>query len=391
MSIFAMAQRYHKSLAYMFRQKQIDGTIQKVYRGARYLSFIVRLKKPEDLTKALSITDNIALSSGAKEVIVRRVGGCLHYDFALAANYWKSYSLSDVSGWEIGIGTKPVELTLDEPNTIFVGSPGSGKTEALKAALLISCLNLSPDELKIVLIDPHNSIDEFDQSAHLMTAVARSQEEIATTIRVAHDEYTYRRELGERQCKTLPRLLLAIDEANETDVLGQHKSINTDNLNKVRDIVKGGRKFRVNVLLTTQKPTETDLPGIWGIVQNRYIGAVSSARIASHLGGQGGINAHLLTGKGDLMYVSPDGVIRFQCILPRQKDYKDLPKAKPPQIPTGEERIIGRPKTELNPEILAIYLTDDVSISQASKMGIGRKLHKRYKEFAMRVKEVWEK
>ena len=401
--ILQQAERCTTALNYMFRDKKIRGGCYKPLRGPRYLSYPVALKNPGDLKTALSIADEVAMGAHVETVMVRRKRGLLYYDFNLPQDYWQSLPFADTNDDIVGIGTgrSKVTFALDDntPNWLFAGEMGSGKSVAIATALLSLCRQIEHTRLKIGIVDPHQDkwFAPFEKAAHLVAPMARKADEIDKLILWFHNELGKRKVLGqatfEREYNQGQHnmLVLVIDEAARGEVLGSYKNINTRNQELVMDLVQEGRKFKIHVIIGTQKPMENDLPGIFSMIGSRMIGYTQAAHVSKNIDAK----PHLLTKKGDFLRVH-GSVTRFLWAFPGDDDYALLPRVEgyepllvnnsggaiaitPPIEPPA-----GRPRTKIDTTIVAAYMTQNISVRKASsELGLGYQLHNRYKEFAM--------
>lgn len=401
MSIERVHRASIEALVKLFRQKQINAAARSVVRGARYLSYDIRIRDPLRYTDALTIAEPLALALGVRGVAAYRDGGVLRYDITLPNSYWETVHYSQLTGnYQIGImpGSKPVSFNISDPNQMIVGVPGSGKSEGIKTILLSLLSVLSPDEFKFVLVDPHRSIIEFNDSNHLAISPASEKEEIAAALKLLHSQLTIRKRVGEAAVKAdnekYPILMLVIDEASEPNVLGAKEFPNKDNIAIVQQLAKEGRKFKMRVLLGTQKPTEADLPGIMSILPVRYVGQVTDARMAANFAGKKEVPAHLLTGNGDFFRSAGDELIRFQFALAGSGDFNKVPSTgfvpltnTPVAASVGTISPAGRPAIEIEPEKIAYYLHNErVTMAEAkNKLGLSRAGHEKHRDFSLKI------
>ncbi len=392
-AIIAKRRQCLKSLHRVLNQNKVQGKIQSYSRGARYLSFGVRLSDPMQLSKALKLGDNVALVVGAKAVIVHRKNGEIQYQFQLRQRHWKTVTRDDVSGVQIGISAtgQPVMFTTHDYHSLFAGSTKSGKSTAIQSTLCGLAESNTVDEIGFYIIDPHNDYEVFSNIAHLESPVASDRTSIRETIEVVYNLFTNRKETNDRNSK---KVYFVIDEMQSPDCLGSKESgLNRDAVRMVSAIAKGGGKFNISLICGTQRPSQGDLPGIIDMLLSRYIGKVDSAQTSAFLSGQTGVPGHLLTGYGDFFRPLNGDVVRFQVAKPLpqhidalEKRYSVTPLQKNIMPVPKETQPIGRGASKLEPVILAHYLSSEISISQGKEQfGIGRHVHNRYKSFADRV------
>ena len=380
-------------------RRSVPSGIKRVVRGPRMLTVDLKLKNPDDYKKAMSIDVPLGIHVGSENVLTYIHRGVIRYEILLPESLWKTYSLTEFGDTTIGVASDKTRLGfgLERPNTLIIGESGSGKTNLAHAMLLQAMRKFDSEQLRIGLVDPHGGFGNYAGKAHLAGPPAQSHHEIADVFAWFREQLEERKELGEVGVRSanLPLLLLVADECSSGDVIGEGKSLNTQNLETLRMLVKEGRKFNMRVMMITQKPTEEDLPGILSIATTRYIGRVSKA-VGNNLANADDAKPHMLTGKGDFFFTSPSQTTRFQAVMIKDSDYNNIPAGKYQNWPVSsrdwEDDYIptnGRPRTELEPDIVAAYMQRDISRREAREVyDVGQTVHLRYREFAKRLVEV---
>ena len=386
------AKHYAKIITIILeRQGLTGGRIVSASRGARHLSLALRLADTTELDKALKLSESVAMASNVQAVLAARQAGQLVYQFQLNPGFWQSYTRADLpSPGAVGLGErrKPVDFTFEQPHALIAGTSGSGKTEATKTALVSLMATHEPAALGVVLVNPkRDMLPDFDNAAHLVTKPAYTAEESRAAIAYVADKLRRRTE-GEAHDQ---RLLLVIDEPDLVGIEGA-------TLAHIQTIAKIGRSFGVHLLISTQKPTHTELPKILDNLLNRFVGLVSDAGISATLTGKAGLQAHRLTGKGDFLHIEGPEITRFQVAMATATDFERLPRAEAGPIPAVETEPLtrlpdvatepdngGRPRLEVDPCLLAYYFyhhPDKISHKTARQvLNLTRTGHERHREF----------
>jgi hypothetical protein len=373
----------------IFTQQNITGELKQATRGARHLTMPIRLDDSLQLDKALKLAEPIALKSSVSYVQAYRQEGFLIYQFDLAQGYWESYTRQDVEGLTVGLSEnkRPVEFAFDPPHALVAGTTGSGKSVTIASILFALMITHSPGELGVMIIDPDKELTSFNNAAHLEMPRAHEAEEIRKALLWADNELKQRRANDIKDGKTL---VIAMDEAQQAKLLGDAK-----NLIIVQNLAQG-RKYKIHLIVGTQKPTHTDLPKILDNLANRFVGLVTDAGIGSRLTGQPGLNCNKLTGKGDFIHVAGATVERLQVALVTPRDYETLERREVQPIEFEDTDIselpfeavdkpIGRPSLTVDPKIAAQYFwrnPDKISISMARDLyNLSRDGHNLHKKF----------
>ena len=369
-------------------------------RGPRYVGLGVRLADPTQLAAAMKLAEPAALAAAVRAVVAQRQPtspGLLSFQFELVEAHWLTCSGRDVSGPVVGItdGRAPVEFRLDPPHVLAAGSTRSGKSVLVDAMIRALCLTHSPDDLRLVVVDPNADHLAFERSAHLACPVAADGETAQKALTLAGQELDRRREARLRDG---PRFVVVIDEAQQA--LQVEK-----NLVIARALAQEGAKYRIHVLAASQKPSEQSLPGLLANLNNRWVGLVDNARTSAELTGQPMMGCNRLTGKGDFIHVAGGlEMVRLQAAFVTAGDLGGLPMAAEPVhwpevVDEDTPRVVswaeqrrgpGRPANTIDDAaILAGYMfagPDRVSITMAREtFGLSRNAHDLYRSFAGEV------
>lgn len=389
------AKSYARMIGAIYSKKGLHGRLESARRGARHLGLGIRLANPLQLDTALNLANPIALATNTPHVISQRLldsPGLVTYQFELQRGYWHSYTRADVTGLGVGLGESRRQIDFsfeDAPHAGVFGTTDSGKTETVKSILLGLLTTYPPDKLGVLIVDPHSDYEDFENVAHLRAPVANTPEDIDNLLAWAGQELARRKEQNAREAQ---RLVIVIDEAENC--------LDGERLVIVQRIASEARKYRMSLVVSSQKPTQKNIPGLIHLLLNRWVGLVDKAQTSALLTGEAGLACHRLTGQGDFVHKAGTKVERLQVALATQKDFDKLLRAevKPLLVePEDTPRILnfpitkegGRPSTEIEPRKVAPYVfygPDSISISQAEEwLGLKRRGHERHKEFALEL------
>ena len=151
----------------------------------------------------------------------------------------------------------------DMPHLLIAGSTGSGKSVMLNVILHSLTNQMTPDKLKMVLIDPKQvELTAYEKSPHLLMPVVTDTVQATVTLDRMVSEmekrYTKLREagvkkIGEYKCKDMPYIIVVIDEFADLMMMADNKaqnfSLNAASL--VNEIVQfSQRVYDINSIVT---------------------------------------------------------------------------------------------------------------------------------------------
>src|SRR5213078_2370151 len=224
----------------------------------------------------------------------------------------------DVSGKAIGADLARM------PHLLVAGTTGSGKSGAINAMLASILLRATPQEVRLVLVDPKQvELNHYDSIPHLLTPVITSPRMAATALQNLVREMESRygmmslartRSLLElnkvrvsRGQAELPYILCIIDELADLMMVAP-----ADVEDSIIRIAQKARAVGIHLVLATQSPRVDVITGmIKANVPSRIAFAVSSQTDSRVILDQNG--AESLLGQGDMLF-SPVGSSRLQRI-----------------------------------------------------------------------------
>lgn len=398
----ARAVGYVKFTQALLRRSGMAARLAQGERGARYLSFGYRLGNSLDLDKALKLADKLTLATAVDNVMAYGKQGLVWFDFELRRSHWQRFTRRDVDGLAIGVG--PAGTAVEYPllggggyHGLFAGMTGAGKSTAMQSLLYGIAMTVEPSELDLFVIDPHGDYQAFANLPHLAAPVATGVEQISMTLTAVRNIYTRRKAENERGGK---RVVVVADEAQDIDFIGtKDEGFNRDNLAAVADLSRGAGKYRVNLVIGSQRPTQKDLPGVISNLQNRFIGKVDNAATGAAVSGQAQTPAHKLSGEGDFLAINTDGFTRFQVAMPTAADLERLPRVETVPMLADvdmlddrfdgedvEETAVvgGRPASGFDVDKLGWLMlnSDATDYAAAKRLGVTRYMVGRYRDAA---------
>src|SRR5881398_1849709 len=210
------------------------------------------------------------------------------------------------------------------PHLLIAGTTGSGKSGCINTLLTSILLRATPDECRMILIDPKRiELNHYESIPHLLTPVVSSPKEASAVLAncVAEMERRYER-LASVRARNLNEANRAFRQRGEAPI--PYRLVVIDELavlmmiapQAVEDAVirlaQKSRAVGIHLVLATQRPSVDVITGmIKANVPSRIAFAVSSQTDSRVILDQGG--AESLLGQGDMLF-KPLGTSRVQRV-----------------------------------------------------------------------------
>ncbi len=210
------------------------------------------------------------------------------------------------------------------PHVLIAGTTGSGKSGCINTILTSILLRATPDDVRMILIDPKRiELNFYESIPHLLTPVVSSPKEASAVLHnvVAEMERRYERlslvrarNLPEanrifrvRGEDPLPYLLVVIDELADLMMISPQAVEDA-----VIRLAQKSRAVGIHLVLATQRPSVDVITGmIKANVPSRIAFAVSSQTDSRVI--LDGAGAESLLGQGDMLF-KPLGTSRLQRV-----------------------------------------------------------------------------
>ena len=210
------------------------------------------------------------------------------------------------------------------PHALVAGTTGSGKSGSINAILSSILLHASPNEVRLVLVDPKRvELNHYENVPHLLTPVVTSPRLAANVLSnlIAEMESRYG-VMGEARARNLSELNRAREKSGEPPlphilcVIDELADLMMIAPAEVEDaIIRLAQKSRavgIHLLLATQRPSTDIITGTIKVnIPARIAFAVSSQVDSRVILDQGGAEA--LLGQGDMLF-RPAGTSKLQRI-----------------------------------------------------------------------------
>lgn len=214
------------------------------------------------------------------------------------------------------------------PHLLIAGTTGSGKSVCVNTILTGYLLHLSPDQLRLLLVDPKRvELTVYNGIPHLLTDVIVDAEKVVGALQwmlremdlryrmfqVAGarniDEYNYHQaKAGE---KNLPYIVVVIDELADLMMLAPDETERS-----LTRLAQLARATGIHLIIATQRPS-TDI--ITGLIKANFPARIAFA-VASGVDSKVILDqpgAERLLGRGDMLFQAPDAPspVRLQGVF----------------------------------------------------------------------------
>ncbi len=233
--------------------------------------------------------------------------------------------------------SKPIIVDIDRmPHCLIAGTTGSGKSIMLNAVITSLLFRNSPDELKLLLIDPKRvELTNYNGIPHLLTPVITEPEKILSSLKWAMAEMDRRyksfQSVGVRNItgynemsgfQALPYIVIIIDELADLMMFAP-----VEIEDAITRIAQLARATGIHLVVATQRPSVDVITGL--------IKANIPCRIAFNVSSMidsrvilDGPGAEKLLGRGDMLFLPPDASkpIRVQGVFVQDAEINNLIK-----------------------------------------------------------------
>jgi DNA segregation ATPase FtsK/SpoIIIE, S-DNA-T family len=223
----------------------------------------------------------------------------------------------------------PKAANLDTmPHMLIAGTTGSGKSVCVNAILTCLLLHNTPDDLRLILVDPKRvELTGYNGVPHLLAPVVVEIERVIGALqwmtREMDNRYHKFAEIGARNIadyntrmvsqggKKLPFLLVVIDELADLMMIAPDETERT-----ITRLAQLARATGIHMILATQRPSVDVVTGlIKANFPSRIAFAVASNTDSRVILDQPG--AERLLGRGDMLFQAPDAPapVRLQGVF----------------------------------------------------------------------------
>ncbi len=332
------AARVAEALVQTLANFGVDATVIGQIAGPRVTRYELQLAPGTKVSKVAGLKDDLSYALATTEIrILAPIPGKQAVGVELPNTSPNLVTLGDIYD-DLPATSSPLSVWLGKdisgqsvwtdlarmPHILIAGTTGSGKSGCINTILTSVLLRSTPDDVRMILIDPKRiELNYYESIPHLLTPVVSSPKEAAAVLRnvVAEMERRYERlsavrarSLAEanrafrsRGEPSLPYLLVVIDELADLMMISPQEVEDA-----VIRLAQKSRAVGIHLVLATQRPSVDVITGmIKANVPSRIAFAVSSQTDSRVILDQAG--AESLLGQGDMLF-KPLGTSRLQRV-----------------------------------------------------------------------------
>lgn len=316
----------------------VNGEVVAIKRGPVVTVFEYQPDIDTKLSKIVVLEDDLAMALQAMSIrIIAPIPGRSVVGFEVSNTTRHDVLFSQITqspAYTQFSGSLPLVLGKDTigdavvvdlarmPHLLIAGSTGSGKSVALNAVLISLLCKLSPDELKLILIDPKRlEFAAFTDIAHLLFPIVTSPVYAAPVLRWVvqemEDRYEKMAQCGARNITDyntrllslspedkfeeaqhpLPYIVVVIDELADLMI-----TAGRDIEDLITRITQMARAAGIHMIVATQRPS---VDVITGLIKANFPSRISF-RVASRIDSRtilDTMGADRLLGRGDMLFL----------------------------------------------------------------------------------------
>jgi S-DNA-T family DNA segregation ATPase FtsK/SpoIIIE len=361
----------------------IDGDVVRTYAGPVVSTFEFKPAANIKVSKILGLQDDLAMALRAQTIriqapipgkdvvgieIPNKTVETIYFREMLESQLFKEASspLTLILGKDI-VG-KPFITDLKKlPHLLIAGTTGSGKSVGINAMILSLLYKNSPDQLKLLMIDPKMlEFSIYNDIPHLLTPVITKAKEAISALNnmVGEMERRYQlmsetrtknienfNEKAKKEGETpLPYIVVIIDELADL-MMTSGKDVEYS----IARLAQMARASGIHLIVATQRPSVDVVTGL--------IKANLPSRISYKVGQKidskiilDGMGAESLLGRGDMLFTPPgmSGLVRLHA----------------PWSTEGEiEKVVDFLKAQREPEYDQLFLRDKDELNKSGGEG----------------------
>jgi DNA segregation ATPase FtsK/SpoIIIE, S-DNA-T family len=322
------------------------------------------------VSKIVALADDLALALAAPRIRIQApVPGRSFLGIEVPNDEMTLVALRDIMESEAyQRGKKPLSFALGRdvsglpasadlanmPHLLIAGTTGSGKSVCVNSILTSFLLNNTPDDLRLVLVDPKRvELTGYNGVPHLLAPVVVEMDRVVGALQWMTREMDrryhmfaqmgsrnitdYNARLKEQGQKKLPYLVIIVDELADLMMLAPDETERT-----ITRLAQLARATGIHLILATQRPS---VDVVTGLIKANFPARVAFA-VASNTDSRVILDqpgAERLLGRGDMLYQAPEAPapVRLQGVFVSDREIHRLVEFWQQQAGVGASIIPG--------------------------------------------------
>ncbi len=329
----------------------VQGRVTQINPGPVVTTFEFKPEAGVKYSRIIALTEDLCLALQAESILIERIPGKSTIGIEVPNINRQTIALREIVEAQEFVNS-PSKLTLAMgrdlhgriritdlaamPHLLIAGSTGTGKSVFINALMMSILYKASPDDVKLVLVDPKRlELNLYENIPHLIAPVVTDPKIASNVLRNATKEMENRLKLlaqrgvrnidqynrtfqkgqslslfenvEESEHKPLPYLVIVIDE------LADLMMVDTNNVEEsITRLAQMARAVGIHLILATQRPS---VDVITGLIKANFPARISF-RVASKVDSRTILDSNgseSLLGKGDMLYL-PAGSARLHRI-----------------------------------------------------------------------------
>ncbi len=343
-----------KLLEEKLEQFYIKGTVVGMHAGPVVTLFEYQPDIKVKVSRILALEDDLAMALQALSIrIIAPIPGRSVVGFEVANRHRQDVLMSRIlesDDFKNFSGALPLIFGQDTlgndiiadlakmPHLLLAGSTGSGKSVGLNVMLTSLLCSLSPDELKLIIIDPKRlEFAAYDGIAHLLFPIITETKKaipiLKWVVQAMEDRYEILAKHGVRNLLeyqtaakqnkdiiSMPMMVVIIDELADL-IMTAGKSVE----DSIARIAQKARAAGIHMIIATQRPSVDVITGMIKVnFPNRVAFKVTSKIDSRTILDAGG--AEKLLGRGDMLFLdaTKSNLVRVHGAYISDKEINDI-------------------------------------------------------------------
>ena len=369
-----------------FEEFDVRGTVTQIHPGPVVTTFEFKPEAGIKYSRMTTLAEDLCLGLGAESILIERIPGKATVGIQVPNKHREIIHLRELIECRdffasaaklnlcLGKNINGVLRTSDlaqMPHMLIAGSTGAGKSVSINSMIMSLLYRLTPDELKLIMIDPkHLELSLYEGLPHLYTPIVTNPKHAANILkRVTMEMEDRLKKLAEQGVRSieqynrifskettlslfdendqaarpLPYIVIVIDEL--ADLMITEGRMVEESITRLAQMA---RAVGIHLILATQRPS-VDI--ITGLIKANFPCRISF-RVASKVDSRTVLDsngAEALLGRGDMLFIPPGSarLVRLHGPLVTEPEIaRVVDWWKDQAAPSYEKKLLGPVKKE---------------------------------------------